>query len=619
MAESAVKWTIRRRALPIAVLAALGAGGMRASWWAGVAEPQAPVHAERLSVREVEVVFDPPQLPPGRKRLSDLKPEDLQVVDGGQVRPVTRLEAVAAGGASPWTIVIYFDLALARPETTFRAAVAAAERAPQLADLGAVDVVVAGPRPERLLSGSRDPARIQEVLAEVAAQARVKRPAQPEPTSPRVAPAVLLRQCDRLVTELNAHVPVGPHALLLAADSPWLAPPEMERLSQAGAGAGGAGGGGEEPAGFPAASPAPSGATGGSSTAPAGGGAADQAPNATPEAASTGQGASPAAPVAASVGQGASPAAPGAAPAGRSAADTDPGMALADTARLLSAYGWLTVALPLRSLPGSREPAPEDDMARTDTSQADLHGPASANVVPLIIALVQKMRGKDPAGTKDLRLVAAQLDPADAALVAFVRPTAGTVVPYREMLRASLDRLAARWHLWYQADAAPAGEARPLVLKVPARPQEVRAPRWVRTSIPASLAAARLRRILAGDPLPTTLPIALKGAALSRDEVLVVAGEATGEPSPSPSNTASQPSEGPLRVSFAWNAGAAGFRVGHQTLGSQALDLWNHQRAVRVTVPAPPRGAPFAVLIEDLSSERWGGGLVILHPNVPRD
>jgi hypothetical protein len=139
---------------------------------------------------------------------------------------------------------------------------------------------------------------------------------------------------------------------------------------------------------------------------------------------------------------------------------------------------------------------------------------------------------------------------------------------------------------------------------VPARPQEVRAPRWVRTSIPAGLAAARVRRLLAGDPLAGSLALDLKASPIGHGEVLVVAsgtsarggdsgpgGESRGDEGgggePASAEGGSAASEGPLRVSFGWKEGAAGFHVQHQLLGSQALTLWNGRRAVPLAAVRP--------------------------------
>jgi|HubBroStandDraft_3_1064219.scaffolds.fasta_scaffold18931_2 hypothetical protein len=561
-----------------------------------------PSHDERLRVREVEVVFEPPQLPPGRKSLSELRPEDLEVLDGGEARPVVRLEPVAAGGAGAWSLAVYLDLVLARPETVFKAAIAAAERAPQLVQLGAVDVVVADPRPRRLLAGSRDPAQIEAVLAGVAARARLAQTPRAQESQAgagaarAVSPAVLRRQCDRLLTELDAHVPVGPHALLLAADPPWLSPAEMERLSHALAGEG------------TTAASAGQSASAAGATAAAGGATAPAERATAPAARVT-------APAAGATALAAGATAPAAGAPASAAGESAPEV-LAETSRMLAAYGWLTVALPLRSLPSRREPALDEEMARVLREPGGAGAPASAEVVSGIVALVQKMRGKEPINALDLRLLAPQVDPTDASLVAFVRPTAGTVVPYRELVRASLDRLGGLWHLWYQAAASPTGEARPLVLRVPARPQEVRAPRWVRTSVPSALAAARLRRLLAGDPLFGDWRLELRATPLVHGQVVII-GNMAGVPE---GVVPGEPAEGPLRFSVAWKEGPDAFHVEHQLLGSQALALWNSQRAVRVIFLSPPTGTEtLAVLIEDLASERWGGGPVQLRPAVRLD
>jgi hypothetical protein len=570
-----------------------------------------PSLAERLSVREVELVFEPPlgkglsdlrlsdaQLAdpktPGYVRfavpelhgMSDLEPAHLLVLEDGKARPVLRLEPLAAT-AHPWSLRIYFDRVLAHPDTVFEAAIALAYQAGQLAELGTVEIVVADPDPRTVLAPSREAAAIEEVLAALAGQSRRDPRATLYAPSPPPPPATVRRQCDRLVTSLAEAVTRGPHALLLVADLPALSAADLHQLTAA------------------AAATAIAPAAPATAIAPA----APATAAADPE--GTGGHAGPTRPAAAAP----------IAPAPPAAADEGTALALGETARLLAAYGWVTLALPIHRLAGGREAVPEDDYSRFwRQSWEDPHIPGAIPFVPVLYMLIQKARGKKIPVAPDVRLLTPRFEMEDVALAALVRPTAGLVVPYRASLAPALGALAARWHLWYQADASPAGRERSVTVSLLAGGQEVRTARWVRSSTPESVAAARLRRSLAGDSLAAPLQVSVAlleeppaAEAQAADGAQAAAGAAAPGPAilltqaaaPAAGDANSVP--GPLRISFAWSDAHGTVAITHQRLDARAAELWNRRHALLLAPPLPPPGhQALGVLIEDLATQLWG-------------
>jgi hypothetical protein len=606
---------VRRRLLPVVLALAafvLSAGGLAAGKPAAGLEPEPgqrqeqeqqqqgpgqepalPALAEQLNVREVELVLEPPagrgladlrpgdfqptqpevgipgfhvdglkvDLPSGRG-LAGFGPGDVLVLEDGKSRPVRRLQPLAAAGANPWTLRVYFDQVLARPDTVFEAALALADQAELLVQLGTVELVAADPEPHVLLAPSREAMAIRYALATIAGQARLDPARHPYSRVPPLTPAIVRRQCDRLLTSLAASPAAGAHALLLVADPPPVLPAELRLLSAV-------------------------------STHHAGsGGSAGLAAEVPPT----------------SVSQ-----------RGEASGDGSTALALGETARLLAAYGWVTVALPIHRPAGAREPLPEDDAARLRRIWwSDPHMPTGIPLLPLVVMLIDRLRGKKPPPAPDARLIAPQLDMANAPLVAMVRPTAGLLVSYAGAVAPALGVLAARWHLWYEADASPAARARPVTVSLLASARDLRAPLWVRSSTPEEMTEARLRRMLDGDDLPGSRSLVVK---------VLPSGAGSPEPHPeppgplllqieaSPASAVTTSAAGPVRVSFAWIDEADRVRIRHQLLDAAALGRWNGREPMRLAAPSPSPGKPgLAVLIEDLAAETWSGAVVPSRP-----
>lgn len=183
-------------------------------------QPGSPSYADSVDVREVEITVGLPEL--SDRRRAALDASAFQVTDDGRGAVVTRVEPVppVVGGVGPWSLLIYVDHQLARPELVMRTLAALAERAPALVALGRVDVVVADPVPREVVSGATSAEVVATVLGELVRVAG-ERAAAPE--IPLIDPPseleVVRLQSARLLAALAERDPASPRALLLVAQA----------------------------------------------------------------------------------------------------------------------------------------------------------------------------------------------------------------------------------------------------------------------------------------------------------------------------------------------------------------------------------------------------------------
>lgn len=223
-----------RRRLPACAVAAALALPLAAREEAASPAPAPPTFAERITIRETEILVE---RPPERRmpRASDLK-----VLVDGRRRTVARIEE--AGDDAPWHLVLYIDRGLASPGTLFSSLLALAVQAETLTRLGSVEILEAGSaRP--VVEPTRDARAIRWALGDLAGAARLDRDraeaeqrtgsdkAGSKPIPLSIATAG--RKLDRLVARLAERRPSGPRALFLIADgsAPELAPP-FERAAR---------------------------------------------------------------------------------------------------------------------------------------------------------------------------------------------------------------------------------------------------------------------------------------------------------------------------------------------------------------------------------------------------
>lgn len=450
---------------------------------------------DRLLVREAELVFEVPPL--SLLGAMTFGADTLLVIEDGKVRPVTKAGALEG----EMSAVVWIDEVLAAPETIFSSTLTLAQQSAALSRLGPVEVVVAGPEPRVELAASRETRRLEQVLADLAGEARVERdraaarPLERSGASSRPDAATLRRQLDRLLVHLAERREPGPRVLFLVADGFAVSPAESKAFETGAA-------------------------------------------------------------------------APG---AGERAA------VLLETARLLAAYGWTTVALPMR-----REPLGRRDRGAGDVDRfRDSHGSwsdKSSSVPPSLPS-----RGPRESKLDWEAVLDSMIQPDLSPLRALVDTTAGMLVANAELFPSALETLGGRWHLYYRTQTPMDGRVRPIEIRTH-QGVEVRSRRWVRASTPEGIAEARLRQLLAGERLPETLPLRVEPSGSG----LRLSVEPFAAPEP--------PVPGPVRVSTV-HAGADGALVFRHEL-APALEsgaAWSHTT----------EGRPLAVLVEDLARERW--------------
>ena len=253
---------------------------------------------------------------------------------------------------------------------------------------------------------------------------------------------------------------------------------------------------------------------------------------------------------------------------------------LLEASRLLAAYGWVTVALPMRKEDLGRQDRTADEIDQF----RDNHGTWSdhSNSVPPTV----RSRGPRPSKLRWKGVVDALLEMSLTPLQALVETTAGTLVTHPEVLPSALDGLGARWHLYYQTQTPADGKMRPVEIRM-RDGTPLRSRRWVRASTPEGIAEARLRQLLAGERLPETLPLQVEAA------------ESGLRLNVGPFSAPDPAVPGAVRVStvHAGENGALVFRHELAPALESAGRGWSHNLR--------SDSRPLAVLVEDLARERW--------------
>jgi len=494
------------------------------------AAPPAPESfAERVLVREIEVVVELPDSLRESRRKS-LGPQDFQVTEDAVFRQVVKASPVMAGEAGPWQLVIYVDRVLAEPETVFVTANALAQRSAQLTALGTVALVVADPAPRILLAETREPKMLEQALTDIAAQAERQRatsshspqatgqggaaPPQAKAAAAGLEPETVRRQEDQLVSLLAGRSGGGPRALMLVAN--------------------------------------------GFDTSTSGGGA------------------------------------------------TSATQAVAEEpARTLAAYGWITLAAPMRRQelgPPHREIT---DIERIRQSNSGREAPGSRVPPEILPQAAPKSRLQYD------EVLSVFVAPTSASLIAMASATSGTVIGTPGQLASALTGLTKRWHIFYLAPDPEDGRPRPVEVRLSPEGTLLRTPVWRRSSTPDEVSAARLRQVLAGGPEHGTLQLTatatmVAAAAASPGDQRRSLRLTLGAFSPADSLAA-----GPFRLSIAFAGGAGStLAVQHRLLTGPNLT----EKGWTETLPldVPPGARKLGVAVEDLSHQLWGATAVDL-------
>lgn len=274
---------------------------------------------------------------------------------------------------------------------------------------------------------------------------------------------------------------------------------------------------------------------------------------------------------------------------GKSAATPLPGSPIAafrDTARLLAAYGWVTVPVPLRK---EGLGLPHSTVSDVDRIRASTEGYG----MPPVILIPRRSTSLAYEGVIDVLV-----EPQTAPLRALARPTTGTVVGYDVQLGPLLDDLSRRWRVWVAAPDTVDGRVLPVEVRIPGRSKDVRAQEWVRSGTPEGVAEARLRNLLAGEPPAGGLPleVEVRDAAPSALEIRLAAA---------PFKAAGPSTPGPVRISYAFAAGDGSVHVRHRLVPAEGVAERGWSHTAREELPAGTRKV--AVVVEDLSTETWNG------------
>ncbi len=197
--------------------------------------------------------------------------------------------------------------------------------------------------------------------------------------------------------------------------------------------------------------------------------------------------------------------------------------------------------------------------------------------------------------------IAALLSPS-SPLERLAQATSGSVVRGAKDLARALEGLRRRVRLTYQVAGLPDGVLHTLEARYQGSRQLIY-PGWARSSTPESVAAAKTRRLLAGEPTGG-------GMALDATFVARAGGHRRGEIDLTigpPETAAGAASETALRLSIGVGGPDVDPTVEHRRLGSQTgAAPWSY----RVGFEMPEDRSWLAVLVEDLETGAWGGRLI---------
>ncbi len=255
-----------------------------------------------------------------------------------------------------------------------------------------------------------------------------------------------------------------------------------------------------------------------------------------------------------------------------------------ETSRALAAYGWVTVPLALRTLRDVAEPS-----AAERRTQVSMGGAGDRRTTVPIVSISGQGEPTDPA-------TAAQVDTlTDFSLMPFAelaRASSGALIGESGRLQGTLGDLLRRRQFTYRSPFPQPG--RLLALEVRWKGGDGRtlaAPRWLRSSTPPEVSAARLRRLLAGDAAPQTAQTA-------------PASNAGGIQWNTETGRVCFPGDGDKR----WIRLSTATEKDGQIQLATGQPLQIERSAAGLCIDAPAAGAGRTVrLAEDLENETWTG------------
>ena len=401
--------------------------------------PSTPPFVETIEVREVELRVDLSALPTFES-IGKKGREDFLVIEEGVDHPLTELGAATGD----WIFMLYFDSVLAGPEARQRAAIELAGQAERLTAGGLAEVVVADPKPHTLLAtGSAE--ALRQKLDELALAAGREIP--PADGSLAAASAPPLAHHARKWIQINQPRKVLAGLVGRRRDDRRAARlAQLDRLSIEIASRGG---GGARALLLPV-------------------GSWPLDPEGLARLTKT------------------------EAPAAADRPEFEP---LRETARVLAGYGWVTLPLALRAPRDVAEPS-----AAERRTQVSMGGGGDQRTTVPIVSISGKGEPTDPATTARVDTLT------DFSLIPYAelaRASSGALVGEPGRLKGVLGNLLDRRQVTYRSPFPQPGRLLPLEVRWKGGDgRTLTAPRWLRSSTPPEVTAARLRRMLAGDTAP---------------------------------------------------------------------------------------------------------------------
>ncbi|MEM8960523.1 MAG: VWA domain-containing protein [Acidobacteriota bacterium] len=264
------------------------------------------------------------------------------------------------------------------------------------------------------------------------------------------------------------------------------------------------------------------------------------------------------------------------------------------TARSLAALGWTVLAL-------APEPAEEDDSAATT---GDIVDPDATSLDGRFF------RPSDVFGDDDDEREVALVDPR-GTLETYTDASGGEVVTGAPSLASALARFGERRALIYRSNLSADADLRPLTVETTRDDLQVRTRRWVTRALPAPVVEARLEGLLRGEIPDAGIGVA---AALSVDAQTASGGaagtlEVRVDAFALDDLTAETLEDGQLRVTVAIAVPESAPQIRTEVVPVDgALADWRY----RIPLELPADADAVAVLVSDVASGRWGGGLAAL-------
>ena len=271
--------------------------------------------------------------------------------------------------------------------------------------------------------------------------------------------------------------------------------------------------------------------------------------------------------------------------------------------RALSSLGWASVAVSVGETAAAPGAGLSDYQRFKDSAGSGSTSPAQGPFISTTLEGIRRKlrRGSEVEEPEGPILVAPQ-----APLDLLAGGTAGGVVVGAPEMSSFLDSLARRFSLRVRL---PPGESHEVTVRSRRSGLRLRSPRWIGTSLPTAVSAARARRLLAGDLEGGNLDLA---AAIHRDSpqggsALLEARADLGVRTAEAASDLHGPAELRITVAPGDRQGPATLQHGYQTV-ENPRDPWSYQQGV-----ATPEGADRVVLVvEDLETGSWGATLAAL-------